>query len=68
MNRAIHTVLATAWVAASCMMAYAQPAQTVRLRGTIEKADGNALALKGTDGSTVRLALTNAVDGQIQGR
>jgi hypothetical protein len=40
-------------------MAYAQPMQTVRLRGTIEKADGNALTLKGTDGSAVRLTLTN---------
>jgi hypothetical protein len=59
MNRAIHMVLAGTWVAASCAMAYAQPMQTVRLRGTIEKADGNALTLKGTDGSAVRLTLTN---------
>lgn len=63
MNRAILITLAAAWVATSGAIADAQPAQTVRLRGTIEKADGNALALKGTDGTTIRLTLTN--DAQV---
>jgi hypothetical protein len=59
MNRAIQMLLAGAWVAALCMIAYAQPVHTVRLRGTIEKANGNALTLKGTDGTAVRLTLSN---------
>ena len=63
MNRAILITLAAAWVATSGAIADAQPAQTVRLRGTIEKADGNALALKGTDGTTIKLTLTN--DAQV---
>jgi hypothetical protein len=63
MNRAILITLAAGWVATSGAIADAQPAQTVRLRGTIEKADGNALALKGTDGTTIRLTLTN--DAQV---
>ena len=61
MNRAIQMLLAAAWVAASCMIAYAQPAHTVRLRGTIENVNGNSLSLKGTDGAAVRLTLTNDV-------
>ena len=63
MNRAILITLAAAWVATSGAIADAQPAQTVRLRGTIEKADGNALALKGTDGTTTDSTLTN--DAQV---
>ena len=59
MIRAIQIVLAGAWVAASCAIACAQPAETARLRGTIEKADGNALALKGADGAAIMLTLTN---------
>jgi hypothetical protein len=59
MIRAIQIALAGAWVAASCAIACAQPAETVRLRGTIEKAEGNALALKGADGAAITLTLTN---------
>lgn len=59
MIKVIQMLLAGAWVAASCMIADAQPAQTVRLRGTIENANGNALTLKGTDGVAARLTLTN---------
>jgi hypothetical protein len=59
MNRAILLMLAGAWVATSGAIADAQPAQTVRLRGTIEKADGNVLALKAADGAAVRLTLAN---------
>jgi hypothetical protein len=63
MNRAILVMLAGAWVATSGAIAAAQPAQTVRLRGTIEKADGNVLALTAADGSAVRLTLAN--DAQV---
>ena len=42
--------LAGAMFAASCAMASAQPAPTVRVRGTIEKVDGNVLTLKTADG------------------
>ena len=38
--------LAGALLAASCAIASAQPAPTMRVRGTIEKVDGNALTLK----------------------
>jgi Cu/Ag efflux protein CusF len=47
--------LATALAAAS---AWAQQPQTVRLRGTIEKVDGNTLHLKLRDGAAATLALT----------
>jgi hypothetical protein len=63
MKRAILVTLASAWIATSGATAYAQPAQTVRLRGTIEKADGNVLALKATDGAAVKLTLAN--DAQV---
>ena len=59
MTKAIQMLLAGACLAALCGIACAQPAQTVRLRGTIESADGNALTLKGTDGAAIRLTLTN---------
>lgn len=47
--------LASMIVAASCAMA---SAQTVRVRGTIEKIDGNVLTLKSSDGAEVKLTLT----------
>jgi hypothetical protein len=59
MTKAIRMLLAGVWLAALCASAYAQPAQTVRLRGTIDNVEGNALSLKGTDGAAVRLTLTN---------
>ena len=49
--------LAVVLIAASCAIASAQQAQTVRVRGTIEKVDGNTLMLKTGDGE-VRLTLT----------
>ena len=52
-------LLAGALVVVSCTLAAAQPAKTVRLRGTIEKVDGNALALKSVDGAAIKLALAN---------
>ena len=39
MPKAMQMLLAGAWLAALCVIAYAQPAQTVRLRGTIENAE-----------------------------
>ncbi len=57
MNTTLKFVLAGAVVAASCAVASAQQAQTVRLRGTIEKVEGNALTLKTRDGEA-KLSLT----------
>ena len=56
MRAVIRFALAGALIAASCA-AYAQQPQTVRLRGTIEKVDGNALTLKSRDGAEVKLTL-----------
>src|SRR3989454_5367290 len=56
MNRAIRVVLAGAIIATSCAAA---TAQTLRVRGTIEKADGNVLTLKSTDGAELKLTLTD---------
>ena len=52
------TLACAALVAAiSVSSAFAQ--QTVRVRGTIEKVDGNALSVKGDDGAVVTLMLTS---------
>jgi hypothetical protein len=51
-------MLAGALVAASCAVAFAQPAQTSRIRGTIEKVDGSTLTLKPATGADVKLTLT----------
>jgi len=56
MNRAIRVVLAGAIIAASCAAA---TAQTLRVRGTIEKADGNVLTLKSTEGAELKLTLAD---------
>ncbi len=50
-------LLAGLVVAASCTMASAQQAQTVRLRGTIAKVDGNSLVLKISNGEEAKLSL-----------
>jgi len=55
MIRTIRLVLAGAIIAASCAAA---TAQTVRVRGTIEKVDGNVLTLKSTDGAELKLTLS----------
>jgi hypothetical protein len=55
MIKTIQMALAGAVVAASCAAA---TAQTVRVRGTIEKADGNVLSLKSSDGAELKLTLT----------
>ena len=51
-------VVAGVLAVASCAISWAQSAPTVRLRGTIEKVDGNALTLKTGDGAVVKLTLT----------
>ena len=56
MIRTIRMALAGAIIAASCSTA---TAQTVRMRGTIEKADGNVLTLKSSEGAEVKLTLTD---------
>jgi hypothetical protein len=43
-------LFAAALLAASCAVSQAQQAQTVRLKGTIEKVDGSTLTLKTADG------------------
>ena len=55
MTRTIRRVLAGAIIAASCSAA---TAQTMRMSGTIETADGNVLSLKSSDGAEVKLTLT----------
>src|SRR3954468_9355595 len=57
MTAKIKIALAGALLAASCAIACAQQAQTVRLRGTIEKVDGSNLTLKTADGEQ-KLTLT----------
>ena len=59
MTKTIRLALAFAIVAATCAAAIAQAPQTVRLRGTIEKVDGNALTLKTNDGAEHKLTLTD---------
>jgi hypothetical protein len=52
-------ILAVAAVAAVGMSsASAQQPQTVRIRGTVEKVDGNTVVVKATDGAAVTLTLT----------
>jgi hypothetical protein len=57
MKTTLKFVLAGSLVAGSVALAFAQQAQTVRLRGTIEKVDGNTLTLKTRDGEA-KLSLT----------
>ena len=54
MNKTVRVALTGVIVAASCAMA---SAQTVRVRGTIDKVDGNVLTLKSSDGE-IKLTLT----------
>ncbi len=58
MSRTIRMTMAGALVLAACATAFAQQAQTVRVRGTIAKVDGDALTLKGSDGAEHKLTLT----------
>jgi hypothetical protein len=56
MTRTIRLLLVGAIAAALCTAA---TAQTLRVRGTIEKADGNVLTLKSSDGAQLKLTLTD---------
>src|SRR3977135_1987872 len=56
MIRTIRLMLVGAVVAALSAPA---AAQTLRVRGTIEKADGNVLTLKSSDGAQLKLTLTD---------
>src|SRR5258706_12443368 len=56
MNR---RMLAGAALLAAITASFAFAQQTVRVRGTIEKVDGNALSVKGDDGAVVTLTLTS---------
>ena len=56
MIRTVQIALAGAIIAASCAAA---TAQTLRVRGTIEKADGNVLTLRSADGAELKLTLTD---------
>jgi hypothetical protein len=42
-----------------CSQAFAQPAQTRRIRGTIEGLDGNVLMVKARDGTDVKIKLAD---------
>src|SRR5438094_1144331 len=56
MTRTTQIALAGAILAACCTAA---TAQTLRVRGTIEKADGNVLTLKSTEGAELKLTLAD---------
>jgi hypothetical protein len=58
MTRTMRIMLSGALVAASCIVAVAQPAPTMRVRGTIAKTDGHVLTLKTADGAEHTLTLT----------
>ena len=51
--------LAGVLIALSCTTAVAQQAQTIRVRGTIEKVDGPSLMVKASDGAEVKLTLAD---------
>src|SRR5689334_8630760 len=61
MNTIKRGLLTAALLAAAVAAAQAPP--TTRLRGTIDKVDGNVLTLKAADGATVKLTL--AADARI---
>ena len=65
MNR---RMLAGAALLAAITASFAFAQQTVRVRGTIEKVDGNALSVKADDGTVVTLMLTSdaAVVGVVK--
>ena len=56
MSRTIRLMLVAAMITAWCTPA---AAQTMRVRGTIEKANGNVLSLKSSDGAELELTLTD---------
>jgi hypothetical protein len=61
MNQLSRRALGAAGIAVilSATVAWAQQAQTVRVRGTIEKVDGNTLTVKARSGETLTLKLAD---------
>jgi hypothetical protein len=59
MTSMVLRIVAGAALVASVGIASAQAPQTVRVRGTIEKVDGNTVVVKATDGADVTLTLTD---------
>ena len=55
----IRTAIAGALLIAMGTAAVAQQAQTVRLRGTVEKLDGNVVSIKLSDGASSKLTLSD---------
>jgi len=57
----LRTLTATALLAAATTISstWAQQPQTMRIRGTVEKVDGNTVVVKATDGASVTLTLTD---------
>ena len=60
MTTTIKIALAGVLLAASCAIASAQPAPTMRVKGTIVKVDGNVLTLKTADGEAKLTLVGNA--------
>jgi hypothetical protein len=58
-------LLAAVGVASAISVSWAQQPQTMRVRGAIEKVDGNTVVVKAADGASVTLTL--AVNEQIDG-
>src|SRR5437764_13653148 len=61
MTTTIKITLAGVLLVASCVIASAQPAPTVRVKGTIAKVDGSVLTLKTADGQAKLTLAGNAV-------
>ena len=58
----LRTLTATALLAAAATTissTWAQQPQTMRIRGTVEKVDGNTVVVKASDGASVTLTLTD---------
>src|ERR1043166_323663 len=64
MTKTIRGVLAGALIAALCASA---AAQTQRVKGTIEKVDGNVLTVKTAQGAQERIALADNKEGPFLG-
>jgi hypothetical protein len=65
MNSLKHGIIGAAGLALVLAMSSAQAQEVVRVRGTIEKADGNTLLVKTREGSQVTVKLTD--NAQVNG-
>jgi len=61
MRRKVLPILTLTALAAALVMSSASAQQTVRVRGTIEKLDGNTLSVKSREGSDLQIVLTGNV-------